>query len=276
DGDLDILAIGDITFVLYTNDGSGQFTKSIIPSGIITENYAFDVADINNDGFVDAIIAGVKTYIYINNTDNTFTYNPTISASLFDIPSLSFSVLAKDFDHDGDQDLIIGDTNHRGYWWYEQQSNGLFTLRQIISTGIPQSHSLAAADFDNDGHLDLITNFPQLGQTVWFKGNGAGDFENAALIHQGFSPAPQHVATGDFNNDGIADAVWSIPLSVHLSTATVCVADLTGDGALNILDIFAFLDLFGTQDPLADMTGDGAFNILDIFAFLGIFGLGCP
>ncbi len=277
DGDLDILAIGDITFVLYINDGLGVFTKVIIPPVIITENYAFEVADINNDGFVDAIIAGVKTFIYINNSDNIFTYDPVISASLNDIPGLSFSVLAKDFDHDGDQDLIIGDTGQRNYWWHEQQSTGLFSFRQVLSTGIPQSHSLAAADFDNDGHFDLITNFPQLGQTVWFKGNGSGDFENAALIHQGDSPFPQHVAAGDFNNDGTPDAVWSIPLSVHLSTASPnCPADITGDGALDFFDISAFLGAFAAQDPVADFTKDGVFNFFDVSAFLAAFAIGCP
>jgi len=277
DGDLDILAIGDIVFVHYANDGSGQFTKSIIPPVVITENYAFEVADINNDGYLDAIIAGIKTFIYINNTDNTFTYNPTISDSLFDIPSLSFSVLAKDFDHDGDQDLIIGDTNQRNYWWYEQQNDGLFTFRQIISTGIFQSHSIAAADFDNDSYFDLITNFPQLGQTVWFKGNGAGDFETATLIHQGTVPHPQHVATGDFNNDGTPDAVWSLPLSVHLSTAQAsCPPDLTDDNMLNFFDISAFLAAFVAQDPVADFTQDDIFNFFDISAFLKAFAEGCP
>lgn len=55
-----------------------------------------------------------------------------------------------------------------------------------------------------------------------------------------------------------------------------CQADLTGDGALNFLDVSAFLAAFGNQDPIADFEADGSFNFLDVSAFLAAFGAGCP
>ena len=55
-----------------------------------------------------------------------------------------------------------------------------------------------------------------------------------------------------------------------------CAADLTGEGALNFLDVSAFLDAFGNQDPVADFEADGSFNFLDVSAFLAAFGKGCP
>jgi len=58
----------------------------------------------------------------------------------------------------------------------------------------------------------------------------------------------------------------------HLSNT----ADLTGDGALNFLDVSAFLKAFGAQDPRADFHGDGAFNFLDVTMFLAVFSAGCP
>jgi hypothetical protein len=55
-----------------------------------------------------------------------------------------------------------------------------------------------------------------------------------------------------------------------------CLADLTGEGDLNFLDVSAFLAAFGNSDPAADFTGEGDFNFLDVSAFLAAFGVGCP
>jgi len=58
--------------------------------------------------------------------------------------------------------------------------------------------------------------------------------------------------------------------------ADSCPADFTGDGALDIFDVFAFLDAFNASDPAADFTGDGSFDIFDVFAYLDAFNAGCP
>ena len=66
---------------------------------------------------------------------------------------------------------------------------------------------------------------------------------------------------------------------VHIfgvSCASGCLADLTGEGDLNFLDVSAFLSAFSMQDPVADFTEDGSFNFLDVSAFLDAFADGCP
>lgn len=55
-----------------------------------------------------------------------------------------------------------------------------------------------------------------------------------------------------------------------------CPADLNSDGSLNFLDVSAFLDLFGAQDPSADWNNDGNFNFLDNSGFIDDFATGCP
>jgi len=57
---------------------------------------------------------------------------------------------------------------------------------------------------------------------------------------------------------------------VHWGTPDACAADLTGDGALNFLDISEFLS------SQLDFDGDGSFNFLDISAYLQAYGAGCP
>jgi hypothetical protein len=48
------------------------------------------------------------------------------------------------------------------------------------------------------------------------------------------------------------------------------------DDALDVFDVFAYLDLFNASDPGADITGDGSLDIFDVFAFLDLFNAGCP
>jgi len=55
-----------------------------------------------------------------------------------------------------------------------------------------------------------------------------------------------------------------------------CSADFTGDGSLDIFDVFAFLDAFNAMDPSADFVVDGVFDIFDVFAYLNAFNAGCP
>jgi len=62
---------------------------------------------------------------------------------------------------------------------------------------------------------------------------------------------------------------------VATGTYNSCEADITGDGSLDVFDVFAFLDLFNAGDPGADFTGDGSLDVFDVFAFLDAFNAGC-
>lgn len=65
--------------------------------------------------------------------------------------------------------------------------------------------------------------------------------------------------------------------SVYVFTApTICVADLTGDGTLDYIDVSAFIDAIMNEDRAADFTGDGSYDFFDVSAFLVSFNAGCP
>jgi Cytochrome c554 and c-prime len=55
-----------------------------------------------------------------------------------------------------------------------------------------------------------------------------------------------------------------------------CPVDYNNDGALNFLDVSAFLMAYGNQDPSADLTNDANWNFLDVSMFLSLYGQGCP
>ncbi len=73
--------------------------------------------------------------------------------------------------------------------------------------------------------------------------------------------------------------LWMTCVSRGIAVLTVtrgCAADFNGDGAVNTLDVLAFLNAWTAGDAGADFNGDGAVNTLDVLAFLNAWAAGCP
>ncbi|MCC7387247.1 MAG: hypothetical protein IT431_00615 [Phycisphaerales bacterium] len=64
-------------------------------------------------------------------------------------------------------------------------------------------------------------------------------------------------------------------LAARLLGAVPCDADFNGDGAVNTLDVLAFLNAWSSGDPRGDFNGDGSVNTLDVLAFLNAWSAGC-
>lgn len=54
-----------------------------------------------------------------------------------------------------------------------------------------------------------------------------------------------------------------------------CPADFNYDGGVDVFDLFEFLDLFNSMNPIADLTEDGVFDIFDAYRFLNLYGSPC-
>ena len=80
-------------------------------------------------------------------------------------------------------------------------------------------------------------------------------------------------ASGDDNTYGMGfvDA-WA---AVQVAESMNCQADFNGDGAVNTLDVLAFLNAWNAGDSSADFNGDGVINTLDVSAFLNAWVPGC-
>jgi hypothetical protein len=133
--------------------------------------------------------------------------------------------------------------------------------------------------------------------------NGLVSFGNSTLIadHLQWNVNGAGVGSAEFRtNQAVSEGLWTA-IGDFISTAadsssleltdlgdgrlhgpgnyTVtdpCIADLTGEGSLNFLDVSAFLAAFGAMDPVADFQPDGSFNFLDVSAFLAAYAAGCP
>ncbi len=64
-------------------------------------------------------------------------------------------------------------------------------------------------------------------------------------------------------------------LAAYSDPALGCDADFNADGAVNTLDVLAFLNAWSAGDMSADFNADGAVNTLDVLAFLNAWSAGC-
>lgn len=142
DGDLDMVSIEHSTGVqLYANDGNGHFTNVTAGSGLGTANFPLQVLfrDLDNDGFLDVLIAGGSEFFYQGNGDGTFTRVQNVFPYTKAMHSFAFG----DLDRDGFEDVYANYGN--GYvdasssnpdilWLNTPNGNHFFRVRLIGTT----------------------------------------------------------------------------------------------------------------------------------------------
>ncbi|MEM9921893.1 MAG: T9SS type A sorting domain-containing protein [Bacteroidota bacterium] len=170
DKDEDVLIVGRTRkskriAELFTNDGSGTFTKVANTPFLGVERAAASFADVDGDNDQDVLITGVDTLengtakLYINDGMGTFTeVLDTPFKGVFD-GEVSFS----DIDEDDDQDVLIvggtvtgGDAGGGIAKLYTNDGMGNFT--EVLDTpfeGLSKS-SAAFLDIDADGDEDVL------------------------------------------------------------------------------------------------------------------------
>ncbi|MEO1258189.1 MAG: FG-GAP-like repeat-containing protein [Bacteroidota bacterium] len=168
DGDPDLYLTHDADQpnILYQNDGSGFFTDVSKGSGanIGTNGMGVDVADVNQDGWLDIYVTNLSyNSLLINNGDGTF-YETGQAAGVGD-PGMGWGCTFVDIDNDGWQDIYAANDSY-----FTPLPNVLYQNQQeltfeIISENTPlesmqPGYGVASLDFDNDGSMDIyLTNY---------------------------------------------------------------------------------------------------------------------
>jgi len=118
-----------------------------------------------------------------------------------------------DIDGDGRPDLVTPNPNDAGILINTSREGITFERAGAVPARSPFAVSLA--DFDGDERLDLVSGANErLSVVEVFLGDGEGGFVPHPESPFEFAAGGKHIASGDFNADGLADAViacWQSP-----------------------------------------------------------------
>jgi len=280
DGDLDLVTTNQGVspnpyrpILMFDNLGSTLTAASVWQSMDQSIQNGIDALDITGDGFPDLGVAkwvNFESGIYYNTTGTPDVFQSLYVGNTDTDKGAAFT----DLEGDGSFELGIGgDPSHV----YTTVHGAFF---EVFEADPPFSgpQDLRFFDVDGDGDEDLAEIHFSDGRAHIYM-NNAGVLDVQPTWTFDASEVGNAMAFGDLNNDGFTDMALGYAgntcIRVFFGIPPECFADLTGDGVLDIFDVFAFLDAFNAMDPSADLTGDGVFDIFDVFAYLDIFSDGC-
>ncbi len=200
------------------------------------------------------------TYVYVDTQFTKITEGPVVTDQV-----KSWSGMFGDYDGDGLLDLVVlGD-----YWGigkntrlYHNEGQGQFSAVTNGPWGTLTDRVLYSpwADTDNDGDLDLFLVGYEGDQPVFLENEGSGSFERSTVDRNWTSKQIQvrgwATAWGDFDNDGLLDAVVGAQVTYPLHN--------NGDGTFAVLSTSVIYKQSGSPHcyQWIDYDGDGD---LDLF-----------
>lgn len=235
DGRPDILFIGshDSTgsrSLLFRNNGDRTFSRSTLQIPSIANPTSFSIADATGDGYLDLFIGQqskspgdtLHNYLLINNRQSGFVDRSFMLSTDSSRVAQSRGSEWIDYDNDGHPDLFIASYTGRDELWKNVGDSSFTTVSIHGDTTSSGRHSAGGdwGDYDNDGDVDLL-----LPQMIAPKAMKEGGKETGVLILNN-SGAPDHLIEekgantgidyvdehsggtwGDYDNDGLADAI---------------------------------------------------------------------
>jgi hypothetical protein len=221
-GYTDILAGGyyDEIKVLTANSDGSAYSSQNMPGATLFAQCS-NMADINNDGFLDLFVChdDAESRIWGNNGDGTFFEADNwidMSTTPVSDNSGNYGSIWSDFDNDGDIDLYIAkcrggvgdptDPRRINALFVNDGNNNFTEAAEEYGLKIgAQSWTADFNDIDNDGDLDcFITNHDVANMLL--ENDGTGHFTDisveAGIIGNQF---PIQGVMRDFDNDGFVD-----------------------------------------------------------------------
>ncbi|HKF45972.1 MAG TPA: CRTAC1 family protein [Terracidiphilus sp.] len=249
DGYPDLYVTGYGRAILYHNNGDGTFTDVSAKAGVADEGEWSTSAgwfDFDKDGWLDLVVTnyidwnpknnlycgerapgyrsycnpndyhGLKTKLYRNNHDGTFT-DVSVKSGVGLPESKGMGVVLADFNNDGWPDIAIANDTWPNFL-FQNNHDGTFSDVSLLS-GLAASEDgryeagmgIDAADVDGDGQLDVYITHLDFELNRLYHNNGDGTFTDAtyssgignkAMLLSGV--AAKFI---DYDNDGWPDIV---------------------------------------------------------------------
>ena len=262
-GDLDNNTYNDLLFghsssVSFIKADSNALSYDEILMPDFVESQRSNMADINNDGWLDAFVCNEsgENSPYRNLGNGIMIYDSTLTPTANTVGN--YASIWTDYDNDGDIDLYIskcwesalpGDSV-RTNLLYQNNGDGTYTETgaQAQMDDNAQTWSTAFEDFDNDGDFDaFIANHDFANRLM--RNNGDGTFTDV-IMSSGIDPLDligYETLTGDFNNDGNMDLFTDLTVNLYLGNGNMTftgysvpvipggIGDLNDDGFLDVM-----------------------------------------
>lgn len=282
----------DGTVTVLLGNGDGTFQKATVVYGPGTEPIvSMAVADVNNDGKADIIVANGcvnncgnngTVGVLLGNGDGSFQSIVTYGTGSL-VQSTTWVALG-DVNGDGKLDLVVTSNcgaypvcNPDGYGGGVTVllGNGDGTFQEAVDYGTSGSDTtfVAIGDVNNDGKADLvISNYCNLGGIGCFPNTGDND---NVLLGSGTGAFPQFVtynaggfgevsvALGDVNGDGNLDVLSASQCASSdylCGSGTPGVVGIllgNGDGTLQAVVTYPSGGYASDSIAVADLNGDG-------------------
>jgi type II secretory pathway component GspD/PulD (secretin) len=237
--------------------GNEQAVAGVTSSSFPVANYAVGttptavaIADLNNDGFQDLVVA--------NNADNNVSVLLGVgdgtfgTATTFNVGKAPVAITSADFNADGFADVAVVNFTDNTVSILLGKGDGTFLPQTTIPTGKTPT-AIATGDFNADGHPDLVVTNSLDNTISVYLGNGDGTFQTAVTYPTGVKPVS--VAVGDMNGDTFPDLVV-----VNQTENTIGVYFNNGQGVFGLRTPYTTGNL-PTAVALADFNLDGFLDV---------------
>jgi hypothetical protein len=275
---------------LYRNNGDGTFTEVTRTAGVFNANgraMSAAAADINDDGFLDIVVANdaMENYYYENDGKGAFKNKALLKNLAYGEHGQGVSSMGPvvgDVDGDGRLDIYIPDM---GYGSLMMNRGKLFedhvtTSRLAVMCGQYTGWGGVLFDYDNDRDLDLFVSngnahHEYTEEDVLAANDGNGKFTDVAKSSGGYF-AEKYVGRGtayaDYDNDGDVDI-----LVINLNGAPTLLRN-DGGNRNHWIEVDARL-AGGKRTAIGarvTVTADGVRQTRDVVAVMGYLSQGDP
>ncbi|HYI10445.1 MAG TPA: Ig-like domain repeat protein [Thermoanaerobaculia bacterium] len=254
DGLTDVLGAGTTTVRLLLTTPQGIGAQTIVTTTDYLGDFA--LADVQNDGKLDLILADVATNtveVLPGNGDGTF--GTAVTTVLAIAPT---RILLRDFTGDGKIDVAL--RSYSASTIAILAGDGANGFTELARTPLHEYNTaFGAGDFDDDGMTDLVVPYLSSTRVDVLFGNGNGTFDPAVQLTGGDDPAD--VAVADLDGDGDDDFV-----TADWTGDTMTAVRHVGARAFSVVTYDAMLQGSTFTDPysirVADVTQDGHLDVV--------------